>query len=143
MFSTSAEYALCLLVHLARAPDSGALQTRALAEATGIPRHYTAKILASLSRLQFALGARGRNGGYRLAVRADQVRLFDVIWAFDRHAKNLDCLRRGARTCDELVGCHACSSWGAITYDFLELLKTRTLADLVDGAPIDASGHRP
>ncbi len=78
MLSQTVEYALRAMVTLAYRPDE-LVPTPELAECTKVPSNYLAKVLQTLAGADLIVGRRGVGGGYRLARRADEIRLLDVI----------------------------------------------------------------
>ncbi|MBC7834139.1 MAG: Rrf2 family transcriptional regulator [Phycisphaerales bacterium] len=78
MFSQTTEYALRAMAWLALSPDE-LVPTGAIAERTLVPEHYLAKVLQSLAAANLIKGRRGVGGGYRLARRAEDITLLDVV----------------------------------------------------------------
>lgn len=78
MLSQTTEYALRAMACLAHAPDR-LTATPELARHTSVPPNYLAKVLQQLSAADLITGRRGVGGGYRLARRAEEIRLVDVI----------------------------------------------------------------
>lgn len=78
MLSQTTEYALRAMACLAHAPDR-LTATPELAKHTAVPPNYLAKVLQQLSAAELITGRRGVGGGYRLARKAEEIRLVDVI----------------------------------------------------------------
>lgn len=78
MLSQTCEYALRAMVWLAYTNDD-LMPTSSLAERTGVPFNYLAKVLQSLAQADLIVGRRGVGGGYRLARPADDISMLDVI----------------------------------------------------------------
>jgi Rrf2 family nitric oxide-sensitive transcriptional repressor len=82
MFSQTVEYALRTVVWLA--VQGGAPRTtQQISEATKVPPGYLAKVLQTLGRAHLVGAQRGVNGGFVLAVPADELSVLDVITAID------------------------------------------------------------
>jgi Rrf2 family cysteine metabolism transcriptional repressor len=77
------EYALLALVHLARHDGSGFVPVQAIAEAQRIPPKFLEQILLALKRARYLRSLKGQHGGYRLARKAGDITLAEVIRLFD------------------------------------------------------------
>ncbi|MHC5112829.1 MAG: RrF2 family transcriptional regulator [Planctomycetota bacterium] len=89
MLSTTAEYALRIMVVLASAPGAPMTSER-IASSTGVPADYAVKVLQMLAKADLVRAQRGRGGGFRIARDAATTSLLDVVDAIDpiaRHAK--------------------------------------------------------
>jgi len=77
----SARYALHAALEMALSPDEP-VTVASVAAGFGIPPTALAKVFQQLVRAGLALGTRGVGGGYRLARRANDVSVLDVLSAF-------------------------------------------------------------
>ncbi len=82
MLSTTAEYALRIMIHLAES-DGDQLTSETIAQATKVPADYTVKVLQWLGRASLVQGQRGRRGGFRLDCDPRQTTLLDVVNVID------------------------------------------------------------
>lgn len=82
MFSQTAEYALRAVVFLAE-NDEERWPTQRIAERTGVPPGYLAKVMQSLARAGVVKGQRGLNGGFTLSRSATGITILDVMNAVD------------------------------------------------------------
>lgn len=82
MFSQTVEYALRAIVYLASRPDS-AQTTPQIAAITKVPPDYLSKVLQGLAAAGLVRARRGRDGGFNLAVPADQLTVYDIVEAVD------------------------------------------------------------
>ncbi len=78
MFSQTTEYALRAMSCLALAPEQ-LVPTNTLAELTHVPGNYLAKVLQQLAGAGLITGRRGVGGGYKLARKASEINLLEVI----------------------------------------------------------------
>lgn len=78
MLSQTTEYALRAMVWLAHSGPE-LTPTSMLADETGVPFNYLAKVLQSLAKADLITGRRGVGGGYRLARSAADISMLDVI----------------------------------------------------------------
>ncbi len=82
MLSRTAEYALRAVVHLAARPGE-ARTAQQIAEATGVPAGYLAKILQRLVRAGLVGSQRGLRGGFTLLREPRDLSLLDVVTVVD------------------------------------------------------------
>jgi Rrf2 family protein len=111
MIRLSAQYAIRAMVHIAGSPGMHTADT--IAQQTGIPRGYLAKILQRLSQHRLLDTQRGIGGGYALTRPADSIMVFEVVRAIEPR--------------DELSMCSACHSDTCRIVHFM-----RTFADACD-----------
>jgi Rrf2 family protein len=133
------EYGLRCLLQLARAGSSLSIAEIASAEELSVP--YVAKLLAVLRQEGFIESARGRSGGYHLAIPPEEIRLgkllevlgeplFDEVEHCQRYAGT------ETDTCVHLGSCTLRSLWQTLEEWMRHTLNQLTLADLLQ------SGHR-
>lgn len=104
--ATSARYALHAALEMALAwPEP--VTVAQVAEAFGLPQAALAKVFQQLVRAGLARGTRGIGGGYRLARRASEVSVLDVIDVFEAPHAPGRCLLapRPDGGCPRLSGC--------------------------------------
>ncbi len=82
MLSTTAEYALRIMIHLAEC-DGEQRTSETIADATKVPADYTVKVLQWLGRARMVQGRRGRRGGFRLDCDPRKTTLLDVVNVID------------------------------------------------------------
>ncbi len=83
MLSSTSEYALRIMVILARQKDSSFLKGADIAKGAKVPTAYLAKILQSLNRAGLVIAQKGLGGGYALNKSPDKISLFDIINTVD------------------------------------------------------------
>ena len=82
MLSTTAEYALRIVTHLAVHEDERQTSEE-IADATSVPPDYALKILHALGRAGFVHSQRGRGGGFTLDCDTQRTTLFDIVDLID------------------------------------------------------------
>ena len=130
MLSTTSEYALRALTHLARLPRGGAMLGRELAEEAEIPANYLSKILVALRNAGLVATARGSGGGYWLLRPPDAIHLVDVVELFDGPAAHTTCVLGHHKTCDDNNPCSAHEAWRKVRQAYAEFLEATTLAQI-------------
>jgi Rrf2 family protein len=141
-FSRTADYGLRAALEIARAPE-GALVTRhAVAQATSAPASVLAQALAPLVRAGLLIARAGPHGGYRLSRPADELSIYEIVAAIDTEDSDERCVLREA----------ACSWEGACPFhsflvkaqeQFLDALRSTTVADILDGATPALAARTP
>jgi Rrf2 family protein len=131
------EYGLRCLLRLARAGAGGALTIPAVAAAEGLSAPYAAKLLAVLRQAGLIESARGRAGGYRLALLPEQIRLGALLLALSEPLfDDPDYCSRHAGTeangcCVHHDGCSLRALWQTLEQWMRWALDQLTLADLL------------
>lgn len=75
------DYALRMMVNLARNYQKGPESTRSLANAEEVPYQLACKLMQRLSNTGFVESCMGARGGYRLAGKPSDISILDVIEA--------------------------------------------------------------
>jgi FeS assembly SUF system regulator len=134
------DYATVVLTVLASEPDT-VLSAAGLAERAGLEMPTVAKVLKPLAQAGLVEGFRGATGGYRLARRADEVNLVDIVEAMEGPLGMTECsVHAGA--CGIESSCGVRANWRRINDVVADALRGVTLADML--APVaPARGARP
>lgn len=131
MLSTTSEYALRALAHLASQSNRAAVLGRNLASATGIPANYLSKVLLVLRNARFVDTTRGSGGGYRLAKPADEIFLIDVVELFDGVSRSKPgCFLQHEKPCSSASPCDAHILWRDVQARYLGFLVSTPLSAL-------------
>jgi Rrf2 family transcriptional regulator, cysteine metabolism repressor len=129
-------YAFKALAYLGTLPAGSSIQSDVIAEATGVPKPYLVRLLASLSSHGIIVGRRGLGGGYSLARPAEQIPLSQVIRAMDGPVAPLSCVSLNwHKDCPEETRCHVRGRvWLRMREAVLAVLEATSVADLVEDA---------
>jgi Rrf2 family protein len=129
--TAKADYAIRAAAELAGAGD-GPVKAERIAQAQAIPLKFLENILLELKHAGIVRSQRGPEGGYRLAVPAEEVALADVIRAVEGPLANV----RGLSP-DELEYEGSAERlrevWVAVRASLRSVLEHVTLADLARG----------
>lgn len=128
MLSGAVCYAAKALAHLA-ANSERALLVRQVAEATGIPGPYLAKIVNTLARRGFVTTQRGVGGGVSLARSAEEVTLLDLCVALDDPIVETRCLLEQT-PCSDVRACPAHEFWVVHREKEIAFLERTSVADI-------------
>lgn len=128
MISTTSEYALRALAHLARVPEESAMLGRDLARATDIPANYLSKILLALRNAGILVTARGSGGGYRLCKRPDEIYLIEVVELFEGSKAKPVCFLSRTKACGDMDACTAHKSWRELSAAYRGFLVSTNIS---------------
>ncbi|MBC7275312.1 Rrf2 family transcriptional regulator [Nocardioides sp.] len=99
--SAKSDYALRALIEMAAREDGKAVSAEELGRAQDIPHGFLQAILADLRKAGVVISQRGQSGGWRLARKASDVSVADVIRAVDGPLVSVYGLRPEAVTYNE------------------------------------------
>lgn len=138
MVSQKVQYALRALIALARAQPGEACFIADIARTQRIPKKFLEQILLELKRHGIVHSRRGKQGGYLLLKRADEITFGEVVRLIDGPLAPLPCLSRIAyRRCDSCVDESTCE----IRRVFAHVADATRL--VLDGITIAAAINHP
>ncbi|MBQ9058578.1 MAG: Rrf2 family transcriptional regulator [Atopobiaceae bacterium] len=130
MFSTKGRYALRVMADIAA--HDGWVSLGDVSERQGISRKYLEQIIATMTKAGYVLSQRGKGGGYKLARRAEEYTLGEILRAAEGPLAPVSCLDcTVGEICPRSDECPTKPIWvdlGKLTSGFLD---SKTLADLV------------
>ena len=124
----STGYAITALGHVATVPERSLL-IKDIAEATGLPQPYLAKIIHTLARRGLVTTRRGVGGGVALARPAASISLFEIAAAMDDPLLEERCML-GPTACSDQRACPAHDFWSQHRRAQIDFLNQRSLADV-------------
>lgn len=133
MISTTSEYALRALAHLARMPEESAVLGRDLARSTEIPANYLSKILLALRNAGYLTTARGSGGGYRLSKSPDEIYLMEIVELFEGSKAKPVCFLSRSKKCGDADACTAHRSWRELSMAYRGFLLSTSIS-MISGA---------
>jgi Rrf2 family protein len=131
MLTQTSEYALRAMVYLARREQGAYAGVKDIAEATGLPANYLAKILQQLAKGGVLESQKGFGGGFRIAQELDKIRLLAIVDPLENISKFRRCVL-GQRECNDEVACPLHDAWKRICNEYLGALEHTTLQDIAD-----------
>ena len=127
--TTMTDYALRLLMHVAQQPDR--LCTIAeVAQVYGISEAHLMKITHQLGLAGWLETVRGKGGGMRLAMPAQDINLAALVRSVEPDFQLVECLAEDA-TCTLTGRCRLTRIFGGARDSFRAHLATYTLADVL------------
>lgn len=124
-------YAISAVCALARA--QAPVSSRALAEQTGLPQPFLAKVLVDLHEAALLDATRGRRGGYSLARPADQITLAAIRDAVQEQPDHARICAMRNQPCSDGDPCAMHTLWTMATGPVRQLFAEVTIAELARG----------
>lgn len=109
--------------------DESPLQAPEIADKLCVSSSYMVKILKKLAKEGILISKRGKNGGFRMGRKPEDISVADILIAIERDAIEYFCLH-DSRHCP---GPETCPIHGTVvraSQAALEVLKATTMADL-------------
>lgn len=129
IYSTTCSYAIRAMSRLAMIRPNGYVRIQEVCEGTNIPAHFLAKIFRDLVGAELLTSAKGRGGGFALAKRPREIRLFDIVEAIDGTESYTKCVV-GLQNCDPSQPCPQHDAFLPIRQQILEYLENTTLQEM-------------
>lgn len=128
MFSKACEYAIKIMIYIATNEKNGRRAgLKEVAEATGSPEAFTAKILQQLVKARLLKSFRGPSGGFVLNER-EGINVHDVVIAIDGERLLEDCVL-GFPECSSENPCPMHSKFAAIRSMLIDTLLSTLIRD--------------
>jgi Rrf2 family nitric oxide-sensitive transcriptional repressor len=122
------DYSLRVLLYLAAEPEATATITE-IAEYYDISRNHLVKVVHSLGINGFISTSRGKNGGIRLALPADEILLSDVVKKTEPDMDLLECFNPKTDNCVMTRTCRLKMMLYESRAAFMAVFERNTLAD--------------
>lgn len=131
MIAKTGIHAIRAMAMLANLPEGKCAGAATVARAIGAPPNYLSKLLQGLARNGLVESRKGPGGGFRLARDARMISLLDVVEPTEQLARFSGCIL-GQPQCSDETPCAIHRQWAKLRDDFVEMLTTTTLADLIE-----------
>jgi Rrf2 family protein len=90
IFSEKVNYGLLALIELAKNYYKGHIQIKDIANSQNIPKSYLEQLLVLLKNSELVESKRGAQGGYKLKIAPKNIKVIDLIKAFERPINFVD-----------------------------------------------------
>jgi Rrf2 family protein len=128
------------MLDLAKNQDDGKpVSLTSVARRTGLSRGYLEQLALALRTAKLLRGVSGRHGGYRLARPADKISVGEIIEATIGPVCIVECLD-DPDSCLKTDTCECRLVYSLINNRIAEVLRSYTLADLLDPTWVDSMG---
>lgn len=91
IFSTKSTYGLRAIINLAKGNKAGSVSLAKVAKEENISLKYLERLFASLKKAGLVKATKGAAGGYILAKKAGQVKIYDIINALEGKLGSFHC----------------------------------------------------
>jgi Rrf2 family nitric oxide-sensitive transcriptional repressor len=133
----STDFALRILMLLARPPDDRRMSVQALAdELGGLSRNHLHKIVQDLTALGITQTVRGTGGGVTLAVAPAKLRIGTLVRKLEADQPIVECFRAEDCGCTFMPACRLRDMLRQARNSFYRSLDGYTLADCLHGKRI-------
>ncbi len=127
------DYAIRVMVSLAKRPTGARLSTKAIQDEMLTPRAFLQRIIADLARAGLVDTFPGPNGGLQLSRPAEEINLRHIWEAIEGALLISDCVQ-SADACPLYAGCPVHSRWMRLQNLIMQELEGSSLAQLARDA---------
>lgn len=124
------DYALRLMISLAKHGPDGSISTRALAEEQDVPYQLACKLMQQLHAAKLVESVMGAKGGFRLGRRPAEISLLDVVEVVQGRLTLNRCLLNDS-CCPRQATCPVRARMGELQSQMDDYLGGVTLDDLI------------
>lgn len=142
MFTREFDYAVRVIRTLS---DGEQQPVKQICSNENIPQAYAYRILKKLENASMVASTRGIYGGYRLVRSSDEISLLDVYIALEEKLCITECLKEGYECENNIDGrhCNVRGAFLALQDDFVQLLKSKSLAQVLGSNDLSAKKEAP
>lgn len=130
--STKGRYALRMMIDLAQNQGDGYVSLKDIANRQEISKKYLEQIVAILNKPDILRTNRGYQGGYRLAKKANEYTVGDILRLTEGGIAPVSCLENSPIMCDRADECVTLPVWKGLYKVISEYVDSITLQDIVD-----------
>lgn len=131
--STKGRYGLRAVLDLAVHEEEEAVALSQIAERQGISMNYLEQLIAKLKKAGIVNGIRGAQGGYRLALPAEEISVGTILRALEGDLNPVDCseVNKGEGNCSNSDSCVTKYVWKRISDSINDAVDGIMLSELV------------
>jgi len=126
--TTKSRYAVRILMGLAIFSDKGVISVRASSQHLQLSNKYIESIFIELKKKHFIESIRGINGGYRLAMKPEEISVYNVITSMETY----DSIAPRHVFPDTLARVVFRELWYKVDEDIKDYLTHISIADLIE-----------
>lgn len=128
--SKLADYAVVILAALTETPNE-VVSASKLSDVTKIPEPTIAKVLKLLVKKDLVVSTRGAHGGYKIAAKAGDITVLNIIRAIDGPISITSCTDGETPDCSLGQSCSIRGRWDGVNSAIRDALKSVTIADMI------------
>lgn len=130
-----ADYGILLMAEMASHAGLPVLAAPDLAATTGLPVPMVSKTLKVLAREGLLDSIRGPRGGYKLARRAEDISIADIVTALEGPIAMTACADGGEGDCVVEASCRVHENWRKVNRVIIGALSRLSLAEMTQSEP--------
>lgn len=131
--TTKGRYAVLALTEIALSEEKNLIKISEIAKSQNISSTYLEQILSNLKRNGFVKAVRGPNGGYKLALKAEEIIMSDVIELIEGKIETKGCSQKHI-SCTGISGkCLNHDLWDELGKQINLFLSHISLKDILEG----------
>lgn len=130
IISTKGRYATRAMMELAVRQAEQPVRLKDIAEAQGLSLKYLENLFRELKKAKLVVSVVGKNGGYRLARAAEQIKVLEIVEAMEGDIVPVDCVRN-EKYCKQVDQCVTRVVWEKLGEAIKKELGSTTIQDLV------------
>ena len=136
--SRMTDYGIALMTRIVQDPGAESFSSRDLADKLSLPQPTVSKLLKTLTRGDLLVSQRGVNGGYELALPAEEITLTRLIDVLEGPIAMTVCSTDDAEnSCDLETHCMLSGHWKWINRKIMQALAGVTLADIAGSRGVE------
>ncbi len=120
-----------MLLDVAENQQDGTVTLKEISERQGISKKYLEQIALVLSQAGILRGARGHQGGYRLAVSPEKLSVAEIIRVTEGSLAPVACLEQQPNECERCGQCRTLFVWEGLDQAIVAYLEGITLQDVL------------
>ncbi|MBK9576314.1 MAG: Rrf2 family transcriptional regulator [Fibrobacterota bacterium] len=140
IYSKPCMHGLRAVIYIATRNVESPVRGEDIAREEDLPQPFLSKILKILSSRNVLHSVRGPGGGFRLARKAEEISLFDIVEAIDGVSQFDECAL-GWKTCQDDKPCPLHTSWKQMREGLREYLAKTSVAELVQHEKAQLAGR--
>lgn len=131
MITTKGRNALKVMIDLAAHEGEGFISLSDIAERQKESLKYLEYSVKQLSTAGLILSARGKSGGYKLARRAEDYTVAEILVSGEGSLAPVHCLEDGAQPCENADSCRTLPLFKELDEVIMNFLKSKSLKDML------------
>ena len=128
--STKGRYALRIMIDLAENGENTYVSLKDIAERQGVSMKYLEQIAALLTKAGCLKTARGNNGGYKLAKKAEEYSIGEILRASEGDLAPIICVTEDG-VCDKRDECLTFPFWEGLDKVINDYVDSKKLSEFI------------
>ena len=131
--TSKGRYAVMALADLARFDNTNPISLRDISLRQSISLDYLEQIFFKLKKNQIVKSVRGKQGGYVLNKKPNEIKLTNIFHAVDEKVKTVQCNKDSKKGCNsKLTKCITHNLWDELENHINNFFREKSLEDLVE-----------